>query len=155
MILEFVRALIVTVPFVHISTLFVVQGVVWSIPTLPIIAEPACMVGVLVARETGTALARSCVSVNPQVVTVPLTGTGVARNCVSVSGQDTGCVACQNVPVTGVEGIDAIETGCVVTAGSIIISSLSVLAKEAVLVLYVRVRTLPARVHPYPFLVGS
>jgi hypothetical protein len=25
----------------------------------------------------------------------------------------TGCVACQNVPVTGVEGIDAIETGCV------------------------------------------
>ena len=26
---------------------------------------------------------------------------------------DTGCVVCQNVPVTGVDGIDAIETGCV------------------------------------------
>src|ERR1035437_1911881 len=30
-----------------------------------------------------------------------------------VDAKDTGCVVCQNVPVTGVVGIAAMETGCV------------------------------------------
>jgi hypothetical protein len=73
--------------------------------------------------DTGTAVARSCVSVSgPETATVaaietgcvacqnvPLTGTAAARNCVSVRGPETatvaaietGCVACQNVPETG------------------------------------------------------
>src|SRR5579872_6267875 len=38
---------------------------------------------------------------------VPVTGVD------GIEAIETGCVACQNVPVTGVDGIEAIETGCV------------------------------------------
>ena len=76
---------------------------------------------VVEVSDTGTAEARSCVSVSgPVTATEPVivveaseTGTADARSCVSVSGPLTGCVACQKVPVTGVDGIVAMETGCV------------------------------------------
>lgn len=86
------------------------------------------------------------------IVTSPISTPLLAR---LVTEPDIGCVACQNVQVTGVLGIVAIDTGCVVTAGSTIISSLSELLNEAVFVSYVSVSTLPARVHQYQFLVGS
>ena len=39
------------------------------------------------------------------------TGTAFSRSCASVSGPDTGCVACQKVPVTPCVGTEAMLTG--------------------------------------------
>ena len=83
--------------------------------TVPLTGCVACQK----VPDTGTAVARSSVSVSgpetaavPVIDTlpligcvacqnVPITGTAVARSWTSVSGPDTGCVACQNVPLTG------------------------------------------------------
>ena len=70
--------------------------------------EPVMVVD---AIDTGTAEARSCVSVKgPVTATEPVivvdareTATALARNCVSVKPahvNETGWIACQNVPVT-------------------------------------------------------
>ena len=66
---------------------------------------------VVEVNDTGTGVARSCVSVKgPVTATEPVmvveardTATALALNCVSVRPahvNETGCVACQNVPVT-------------------------------------------------------
>jgi hypothetical protein len=69
-----VPAASVTVPSVPMLTLFVVPGVVWSMPTLPMIAAPATNTGAVAM----------------------LTGCVVCQNV-----PETGWVVCQNVPLTG------------------------------------------------------
>lgn len=65
------------------------------------------------AAETGTAEARSCVSVNG-----PETGTAVALSCVSVNGPETGtAVARSCVSVNGPETGTAVALSCVSVNG--------------------------------------